>query len=61
MTTGEPLTIPAGETTSETTGVPLARELVKYIRYYNNDWIKLRLNGKSSVHYRALFQSKEAS
>lgn len=34
-----------------------ARELVKYIRYYNNDRIKLRLNGKSPVQYRALFQS----
>lgn len=37
------------------------RELVKYIRYYNNDRIKLRLNGKSPVQYRALFQSNEAS
>ncbi|MBQ6081263.1 MAG: IS3 family transposase, partial [Bacteroidales bacterium] len=27
-------------------------------RYYNNDRIKLRLNGKSPVQYRALFQSK---
>ena len=26
-----------------------------YIRYYNNDRIKLRLNGKSPVQYRALF------
>ena len=33
-------------------------ELRKYIRYYNNDRIKLRLNGKSPAHYRALFQSK---
>ena len=24
-------------------------DLVKYIRYYNNDRIKLRLNGKSPV------------
>ena len=38
-----------------------AKELVKYIRYYNNDRIKLRLNGKSPVQYRALFQSKRAS
>ena len=38
-----------------------AKELVKYIRYYNNDRIKLRLNGKSPVQYRALFQSKSAS
>ena len=30
--------------------------LRKYIRYYNNDRIKLRLNGKSPVQYRALFQ-----
>ena len=37
------------------------KELVKYIRYYNNDRIKLRLNGKSPVQYRALFQSKKAS
>ena len=32
--------------------------LRSYIRYYNNDRIKLRLNGKSPVQYRALFQSK---
>ena len=32
--------------------------LRKYIRYYNNDRIKLRLKGKSPVQYRALFQSK---
>ena len=38
-----------------------AKELVKYIRYYNNDRIKLRLKGKSPVQYRALFQSKSAS
>ena len=38
-----------------------AKELVKYIRYYNNDRIKLRLNGKSPVQYRALFQSMSAS
>ena len=38
-----------------------SKELVKYIRYYNNDRIKLRLNGKSPVQYRALFQSKSAS
>ena len=37
------------------------KELVKYIRYYNNDRIKLRLNGKSPVKYRALYQSKVAS
>ncbi len=36
-------------------------ELVKYISYYNNDRIKLRLKGKSPVKYRALFQSKRAS
>jgi len=29
--------------------------LRKYIQYYNNDRIKLRLNGKSPVQYRALF------
>jgi transposase InsO family protein len=32
--------------------------LRNYIRYYNNDRIKLRLKGKSPVQYRALFQSK---
>ena len=32
--------------------------LRNYIRYYNNDRIKLRLNVKSPVQYRALFQSK---
>ena len=32
-------------------------ELRKYIRYHNNDRIKLRLKGKSPVQYRALFQS----
>ena len=36
------------------------KELIKYIHYYNNDRIKLRLNGKSPVKYRALFQSKSA-
>ncbi|MBR2395463.1 MAG: IS3 family transposase, partial [Bacteroidaceae bacterium] len=29
-----------------------------YIRYYNNDRIKLRLKGKSPVQYRTLFQTK---
>ena len=37
------------------------KELIRYIHYYNNDRIKLRLNGKSPVQYRALFQSKRAS
>lgn len=37
------------------------KELIRYIHYYNNDRIKLRLNGKSPVQYRALFQSKSAS
>ncbi len=37
------------------------KELVKYICYYNNDRIKLRLKGKSPVQYRALFLSKSAS
>ena len=36
------------------------KELIRYIHYYNNDRIKLRLNGKSPVQYRALFQSKSA-
>ena len=30
-------------------------ELIKYIKYYNNDRIKLRLKGKSPVQYRAQF------
>ncbi|MBQ2228824.1 MAG: IS3 family transposase [Bacteroidales bacterium] len=34
------------------------KALREYIRYYNNDRIKLRLKGKSPVQYRALFQSK---
>ena len=34
------------------------KALRKYIRYYNNDRIKLRLKGKSPVQYRALFQSQ---
>ncbi|MBQ2242741.1 MAG: IS3 family transposase, partial [Bacteroidales bacterium] len=33
----------------------------KYIRYYNNDRIKLRLKGQSPVKYRALLESKVAS
>lgn len=37
------------------------KELIKYIYYYNNDRIKLRLKGKSPVHYRALFLAKSAS
>ena len=31
-------------------------ELKKYIHYYNNDRIKLRLKGKSPVQYRTLYQ-----
>ena len=34
------------------------KALRSYIRYYNNDRIKLRLKGKSPVQYRTLFQSK---
>ena len=30
-------------------------ELIKYINYYNNNRIKLRLKGKSPVQYRAQF------
>lgn len=37
------------------------KELIKYIDYYNNKRIKMRLNGKSPVQYRALFIAKEAS
>ena len=32
------------------------RELQKYINYYNNDRIKLKLNEKSPVQYRTLCQ-----
>ncbi len=32
------------------------KELKKYIRYYNHDRIKLKLNGKSPVQYRTLYQ-----
>ena len=32
------------------------KELRKYIHYYNNDRIKLRLKGKSPVQYRTLYQ-----
>ena len=32
------------------------RELRKYINYYNNVRIKLKLNGKSPVQYRTLYQ-----
>ena len=32
------------------------RELRKYINYYNHDRIKLKLNGKSPVQYRTLYQ-----
>ena len=28
------------------------KELVRYIRYYNNDRIKLKLNGLSPVKFR---------
>jgi len=31
-------------------------ELRKYINYYNNERIKLKLNGKSPVQYRTLYQ-----
>lgn len=33
-----------------------AEALKEYIRYYNNDRIKLRLNGRSPVQYRASSQ-----
>lgn len=36
------------------------KELVKYIRYYNNDRIKLRLKGKSPVQYRASFLAESS-
>ena len=32
------------------------QELKKYIHYYNNDRIKLKLKGKSPVQYRTLYQ-----
>ena len=31
------------------------RQLKKYIHYYNNDRIKLKLKGKSPVQYRTLY------
>ncbi|MBQ9399391.1 MAG: IS3 family transposase, partial [Bacteroidales bacterium] len=34
------------------------KALREYIRYYNNDRIKLRLEGKSPVQYRTQFQSQ---
>jgi len=34
------------------------KALREYIRYYNNDRIKLRLKGKSPVQYRTQFQSQ---
>ena len=37
------------------------KELVKYICYFYNDSLKLRLKGQSPVKYRALFESKVAS
>ena len=33
------------------------KELKAYIKYYNNDRIKLRLKGKSPVQYRTLYQN----
>ena len=37
-----------------TTIEELKKDIKDYIRYYNNDRIKLKLNGKSPVQYRAL-------
>ncbi|MBQ9524873.1 MAG: IS3 family transposase, partial [Bacteroidaceae bacterium] len=31
-------------------------DLIEYIEYYNNERIKLRLNGMSPVQYRTQFQ-----
>jgi transposase InsO family protein len=31
------------------------KQLKKYIHYYNNDRIKLKLKGKSPVQYRTLY------
>ena len=31
----------------------LKKEIAEYIRYYNNDRIKLNLNGMSPIQYRA--------
>lgn len=33
------------------------KELIKYLRYYNNSRIKMRLNGKSPIKYRVSFQA----
>ncbi|MBR2395690.1 MAG: IS3 family transposase, partial [Bacteroidaceae bacterium] len=35
------------------------KELKAYIKYYNNDRIKLRLKGKSPVQYRTLYQMND--
>ena len=32
------------------------KDLAKYIEYYNNERIKLKLNGMSPVQYRTQFQ-----
>lgn len=37
-----------------TTVEELKKDIKNYIKYYNNDRIKLKLNGKSPVQYRAL-------
>jgi putative transposase len=37
-----------------TTIEELKKDIKDYIRYYNNDRIKLKLNGKSPIQYRAL-------
>lgn len=37
-----------------TTIEELKKDIKDYIKYYNNDRIKLKLNGKSPVQYRAL-------
>jgi len=36
----------------------LKKEIKKYIHYYNNDRIRLNLNGKSPIEYRTLYYQK---
>ena len=36
------------------------KDLVEYIEYYNNERIKLRLNGMSPVQYRTQFQKSNS-
>jgi transposase InsO family protein len=46
------LLYPGNYTSSEV----FKKDLIEYIEYYNNERIKLRLNGMSPVQYRTQFQ-----